>query len=158
MAPSQATTTLPLSLSLLSPKEDEAVEPNGTPPPPPDPAVDDGGSSASGGPHDDASDDFRVVEGRGGQLTLPRPDAASGLGGDDAMPPMRLTPTAAQRNNNPCAILQTTLSGTETTPLPIHPRPANTLREIVEDSFNEMFGDITNCPADDTRFRLRAIF
>jgi hypothetical protein len=143
---------------LLSPEKDEAVEPNGNPQPPPDPAVDDGGSLASGGPHDDASDDFCVVEGRGGQLTLPRCDAASGFGGDDAMPPMRLTPTAAQQNNNPFAILRTTLSGTETTPLPIHPRPANTLREIVEDGFNEMFGDITNCPADDTRFRLRAIF
>jgi hypothetical protein len=44
MAPSQATTALPLSLSLLSPEEDEVVEPNGTPPPPPDPAVNDGGS------------------------------------------------------------------------------------------------------------------
>ncbi len=46
----------------------------------------------------------------------------------------------------------------ETTPLPIHPRPANTLRKIVDDDFDEMFGDITNCPADDTRFWLRAIF
>jgi hypothetical protein len=158
MAPSQVTTALLLSPSLLSPKEDEAVEPKDTPPPPPDSDVDDGGSSASGGPHDDASDNFCVVEGRGGQLTIPRCDAASGLGGNEAMPPMRLTPTAAQRNNNPFAILRTTSSGTETTPLPIHPRPANTLREIVKDSFNEMFGDITNCPADDTRFRLRAIF
>jgi hypothetical protein len=158
MVPSQMMTALPLSPSLLSPKEDEAVEPKGTPPPPPDPAVDDGGSAASGGPHDDASDDFRVVEGRGGQLTLPRCDAASGLGGDDAMPPMRLTPTAAQRNNNPFVIFWTTSSRTESTPLPIHPRPANTLRKIVEDCFDEMFGDITNCPADDTRFWLRAIF
>ncbi len=158
MAPSQATTALPSSPSLLSPKEEEAVEPKGTPPPPPDPAVDDGGSAASGGPHDDALDDFCVVKGRGGQLTLPRRDAASRLGGNGAMPPMQLTPTAAQRNDNPFAILQTTLSGTESTPLPIHLRPANTLRKIVEDSFDEMFGDITNCPADDTRFRLRAIF
>jgi len=158
MAPSQATTALPLSPSLLSPKEDEAVEPKSTPPPPPDPAANDGGSSALGGPHDDALDDFRVVKGRGGQLTLPHHDAASGLDGDDAMPPMQLTPTAAQRNNNPFAILRTKSSGTETTPLPIHPRPANTLRKIVEDNFNEMFGDITNCPADDTRFWLRAIF
>ena len=134
------------------------MEPKSTPPPPPDPAVDDGGSSALGGPHDDASDDFCVVEGRGGQLTLPCRDAASGLDGDNAMPPMRLPPMAAQRNNNLFAILRTNLSGTETTPLPIHPQPANTLREIVEDDFDEMFGDITNCPADDTRFRLRAIF
>jgi hypothetical protein len=151
-------TALPLSPSLLSPEEDEAVEPKSTPPPPPDPAVDDGGSLASGGPHDNASDDFCVVEGRGGQLTLPRCDAASGLDGDDAMPPMQLTLTAAQRNNNPFAILRKKLSGTETTPLPIHPRPANTLCKIVEDDFDEMFGDITNCPADDTRFWLRAIF
>jgi hypothetical protein len=52
----------------------------------------------------------------------------------------------------------TTALPMETTPLPIHPRPANTLRKIVDDDFDEMFGDITNCPADDTRFRLRAIF
>ena len=113
MALSQATTALPSSPSLLSPEEEEAVKPKGTPPPPPDPAVDDGGSAASGGPHGDALDDFCVVEGRGGQLMLPRCDAASGLGGDDAIPPMQLTPTAAQRNNNPFAILRTTSSGTE---------------------------------------------
>jgi hypothetical protein len=156
----QATTALPSSPSLLSHDEVEAPR---TPPPPLDHAVDNKGNEALGGSHDGASDGFRIVEGRGGQQPLPRCENAFRPGGTTATPPLILAKMAAPlQNPNPYEILRTTSSGAESSPLPLPPAltppAATTLHDIVEDGFDEMFGDMADSPADDTHFRLRAIF
>jgi hypothetical protein len=135
---SQATTALPSSPSLLSPEEAETLDPD----------VDVAGKEASGGFPDAASDGFYVVKSRGGLQTLPRCDMPSRPGGAAAMPPI-----APLQDTNPYAILRTTSSGAEASQA-----AAATLRDIVEDGFDEMFGDMVDCPHDDTRFWLRAIF
>jgi hypothetical protein len=135
---SQATTALPSSPSLLSPEEAETLDPD----------IDVAGKEASGGFPDAASDGFYVVERRGGLQTLPRRDMPSRPGGAATMPP-----TAPLQGTVPYAILHTTLSGAEAS----QAAPV-TLRDIVEDGFNEMFGDMEDCPPNDTHFRMRAIF
>ncbi len=134
-----------------------------TPPPPLDHAVNVKGDEALGGSHDGTLDGFRIVKGRGGQQTLPRCENAFRPGGTAAMPPLILATTPAPlQNPNPFEILRTTSSGAEASPLPLPPAlappAAATLRDIVEDGFDEMFGDMADSPADDTCFRLRAIF
>ncbi len=135
---SQATMALPSSPSLLSPEEAETLDPD----------VDVAGKEASGGFPDAASDGFYIVESHGGLQTLPRCDMPSRPDGAAAMPPI-----VPLQETNPYPILRTTLSGAKASQA-----ASATLREIVEDGFNEMFGDMADCPPDDTHFWMRAIF
>jgi hypothetical protein len=67
-----------------------------------------------------------------------------------------------QNNLNPYEILRNTSSGAESsprqTPQALAPTDADTLRDILEDGFDEIFGEMEDSPANDTHFRLREIF
>jgi hypothetical protein len=156
----QVTTALPSSPSLLS---HDKVEDPPTPPPPLNHAVNDEGDEAVGGSHDGASDGFCIVEGRGGQQPPTRRENDFHTGDTAATPPLILAKMAAPlKTPNPYEILRNMSSGAESSPLQIPPAmaptAAATLCDIVEDGFEEMFGDMADNPADDTHFRLREIF
>ena len=156
----QETTALPSSPSLLS--HDEVGAPR-TPTPPHDHAVDDVEDEAVGGSYDGASEGFRIVVGRGGQLTHTRRDTAFHTDNTAATSTLKLATTATPQNNlNPYEILRNTSSGAESsprqTPQALAQTEADTLRDIVEDGFVEIFGEMEDSPDDDTQFRLREIF
>jgi hypothetical protein len=146
----QETTALPSSPSLLSRDEVGAPRP---PTPPHDHAVDDVEAEAIGGSYDGASDGFHIVVGRGGQLPHKHCNTAFHTDATTATP---------QNNLNPFEILRNTSSGAESspcqTPQALAPTEADTLRDIVEDGFNDIFGEMEDSPANDTHFRLREIF
>ncbi len=134
-----------------------------TPTPPLGHAVDDEGDEAVGGSHDRASEGFRKVVGRGGQQPPPRCENAFHTGDIATTSTLILATTATPLNNlNPYEILQNTSSEAESSPHQIPPAlaptDATTLRDIVEDGFDEIFGEMADSPANDTHFWLREIF
>jgi hypothetical protein len=156
----QEMTALPSSPSLLS--HDKVGAPC-TPTPPHDHAVDNVEDEAVSGSYDGASEGFCTVVGCGGQLPHTRRDTAFHTDDTAATSTLKLATTATPQNNlNPYDILRNTSSDAESspcqTPQALALTDADTLRDIVEDGFNEMFGEMEDSPANDTHFWLREIF